>query len=65
MLFNFFVTIIVMDNKNKKKQKRPVYDSIRKPTAPPSVKFGKDKPDEKIHPSLRKIKHKKIEDLES
>lgn len=54
-----------MDNKKKKKTKRPVYDSIRKPTAPPSVKFGKGKPDEKIHPSLRKSKHKKNEDLEN
>ena len=54
-----------MDSKKKKKPKRPIYDSIRKPTAPPSVKFGKDKPDEKVHPALRKTKHKKIEDAES
>ncbi len=54
-----------MDIKKKKKTKRPIYDSIRKPTAPPSVKFGKDKPDEKIHPSLRKVKHKKNENLEN
>lgn len=43
----------------KKKEPRPVFDSIRKPTAPPSKSFGNDKPEEKIRPSLRKIKHKK------
>lgn len=45
--------------KKKKNEARPVFDSIRKPTAPPSQKIGRDKPDEKIHPSLRKTKHKK------
>lgn len=54
-----------MDSKKKKKPERPIYDSIRKPTAPPSVKFGKDKPEEKIHPALRKSKYRKNEDLES
>lgn len=49
----------VMEGKNKKKPARPVFDSIRKPTAPPSQKFGEEKPEEKIHPSLRKVKHKK------
>jgi hypothetical protein len=43
----------------KKKNERPIFDSIRKPTAPPGQKIGKDKPEEKINPSLRKIKHKK------
>jgi hypothetical protein len=41
---------------------RPVFDSIRKPTPPPSRKFGKDKPEERIHPTLRKAKHKKRDD---
>jgi len=50
-----------MDGKKKKKTKHPVFDSIRKPTAPPSRKIGKVKPDEKIYPSKRKIKHKKKE----
>ncbi|MGI8640949.1 MAG: hypothetical protein ACR2MG_13515 [Pyrinomonadaceae bacterium] len=54
-----------MDTKKKKTPKRPIYDSIRKPTAPPSQKFGKDKPDEKIHPSRRKVKHKKKDELEN
>jgi hypothetical protein len=65
-LFAIFDIIFeIMNSKKKKKPKRPIYDSIRKPTAPPSVKFGKDKPDENIHPSLRKVKHKKNENLEN
>ncbi|CAN5352361.1 hypothetical protein BH10ACI1_BH10ACI1_22940 [soil metagenome] len=52
-----------MVGKKKKKPERPVFDSIRKPIAPPSQKFGNDKPEEKIHPSQRKVKHKKKEDL--
>jgi len=43
----------------KKKDERPIFDSIRKPTAPPGQKIGKNKPEEKIHPSQRKTKHKK------
>ena len=54
-----------MEGKKKKKVKRPIFDSIRKPTAPPSQKIGKAKPDEKARPSLRKVKHKKDEDLEN
>ncbi|HMS41883.1 MAG TPA: hypothetical protein PKE69_16755 [Pyrinomonadaceae bacterium] len=50
--------------KKKKSNERPVFDSIRKPTAPPSQKFGGDKPEEKIHPTRRKAKHKKKEDLD-
>jgi len=46
----------------KKKEPRPVFDSIRKPTAPPSQKFGGDRPEEKVHPSGRKAKHKKEPD---
>lgn len=45
--------------KKKKTESRSIFDSIRKPVAPPSQKIGKDKPEEKIHPSLRKTKHKK------
>lgn len=40
-------------------EKRPVFDSIRKPTAPPGKKFGEDKPEDRARPSLRKTKHKK------
>jgi hypothetical protein len=52
-----------MTVRKKKKAEQPVFDSIRKPTAPPSRKFGEDKPEEKAHPSERKIKHKKKEDF--
>lgn len=48
----------------KKKAVRPVFDSIRKPTAPPSIKLGSEKPDEKSLPSLRKAKHKQKIDPE-
>jgi len=48
-----------MGAKKKKPEERPVFDSIRKPTAPPGQKFGSEKPGEKIHPSQRKAKHKK------
>jgi len=54
-----------MAGKKKKKEERPVFDSIRKPTAPPSQKFGKEKPEQKANPSQRKTKHKKKEDLEN
>lgn len=48
-----------MSGKKKKTVERPVYDSIRKPVAPPGHKFGGDKPEEIAHPSGRKVKHKK------
>ena len=51
-----------MSGKKKKKPERPIFDSIRKPTAPPTQKIGKEKPEEKIYPSRRKIKHKKKQD---
>lgn len=50
-----------MAEKRKKKEKT-IFDSIRKPVAPPSQKIGKNKPDEKVLPSRRKAKHKKQED---
>jgi hypothetical protein len=54
-----------MSAKKKKKKERPVFDSIRKPTAPPSKKIGTDKPEEKAIPSRRKAKHKKKETSEN
>ncbi|MEO8042977.1 MAG: hypothetical protein ABI646_10230 [Acidobacteriota bacterium] len=48
-----------MRKRKPKAEKRPVFDSIRKPTAPPVKKFGEEKPDEIARPSLRKVKHKK------
>jgi hypothetical protein len=52
----------VSRKKKVKEKERPVFDSIRKPTAPPSRKFGREAPEEKIRPSLRKAKHKKDPD---
>jgi hypothetical protein len=49
----------------KKKKERPVFDSIRKPVAPPSQKIGKNKANEKVLPSRRKAKHKKQEDTDN
>lgn len=46
----------------RKKNDRKIFDSIRKPTAPPSRTFGDEKPDERVHPSGRKAKHKKKTD---
>jgi hypothetical protein len=54
-----------MSSKKKKKPARPVFDSIRKPTAPPSRQIGKNKPEEKIHPTNRKAKYKPEEDSEN
>lgn len=54
-----------MPVKKRKKGQRSIFDSIRKPTAPPGRKFGKAKPDEKANPAQRKNKHKKPEDTEN
>ncbi|MBC7901154.1 MAG: hypothetical protein H7070_14005 [Saprospiraceae bacterium] len=48
-----------MRAKKSKTVERPVFSSIRKPIAPPGQKFGNEKPEEKIHPTQRKAKHKK------
>jgi hypothetical protein len=52
-----------MAARQKKKNERPVFDSIRKPTAPPTRKFGTQKPEQKVHPAERKTKHKKKTDI--
>jgi hypothetical protein len=50
----------------KKKDTKTIFGSIRKPTAPPSRKFGDEKPKQKIYPAKRKIKHKqKVSDEET
>lgn len=54
---------LCMSGKKRKKPERPVFDSIRKPTAPPGKKFGEAKPEEKARPSRRKTKHKKKEEF--
>jgi hypothetical protein len=48
-----------MKRKKTKKEERPIFDSIRKPVAPPTRQIGSNKPEEKAMPSGRKIKHKK------
>jgi hypothetical protein len=50
--------------KKNKKEKRAVFDSIRKPTAPPGKKIGTPKPEEKAHPARRKTKHKKPDSVD-
>jgi hypothetical protein len=45
--------------RKRKPSDKPVFDSIRKPTAPPSQKFGEERPKEKADPVHRKAKHKK------
>ena len=51
--------------KKKTAKDRPIFDSIRKPTAPPSKTIGNNKPEEIAHPSLRKVKHKRPNDNEN
>jgi hypothetical protein len=48
-----------MASKKKKKGEHPVFDSIRKPTAPPGQKFGGEKAEKKIYPAQRKTKYKR------
>lgn len=45
--------------KRDKNEARPVFDTIRKPLAPPGHPLGEAKPNEKARPSLRKAKHKR------
>jgi hypothetical protein len=56
---SFCYNPLVTQRKKNKAEERPVFDSIRKPTAPPTQKFGGSRPDEKVRPSKRKVKHKK------
>ena len=44
--------------KSKRPQVRPVFDSIRKPGAPPGHPMSRAKPDEIARPAGRKAKHK-------
>lgn len=45
--------------KNKRPEARPVFDSIRKPVAPPGHPLTRAKPDEVARPAGRKAKHKR------
>jgi len=62
---HFDIIAKVGQKKRPKQEERPVFDSIRKPTAPPGRKFGGETPEEKRRPSLRKVKHKKDPDPET
>jgi len=44
--------------KGKRQQARPLFDSIRKPAAPPGHPIARAKPDEVARPAGRKAKHK-------
>jgi len=46
----------------KKTETRPIFDSIRKPVAPPGHTLGHAKPDERARPAQRKAKHKRRPD---
>src|SRR5688500_13308897 len=45
-----------MGRQKRKTEKRPVFDSIRKPTAPPAPKLGEDRREQRAGPSLREAK---------
>jgi hypothetical protein len=45
--------------KSKQPAARPVFDSIRKPGAPPGHPMSQAKPDEIARPAGRKAKHKR------
>ena len=45
--------------RKSKKQTRPLFDSIRKPNAPPGHPLSRAKPDEVARPAMRKAKHKR------
>ena len=47
----------------KTKRQRPVFDSIRKPVAPPGHPLSRAKPDEVARPAQRKAKHKRRPDV--
>jgi hypothetical protein len=48
-----------MKGRKKKKNENQIFDSIRKPVAPPTKQFGEEKPESRVHPAERKIKHRK------
>lgn len=55
----FFFIMTVRKKKSKKDAARPIFDSLRKPTAPPSRTIEDRKSEAKARPAARKIKHKK------
>ena len=55
----FWYNLPMGKSRRKKVEERPIFDAIRKPTAPPSQRMGTARPEEKAHPSQRRVKHKK------
>lgn len=51
--------------RKSKKSARLVFDSIRKPNAPPGHPLSRAKPDEVARPAMRKAKHKRRPDTSS
>lgn len=51
--------------RKKKQGARVVFDSIRKPNAPPGHPLSRAKPDEVARPAQRKAKHKRPPDTSS
>ena len=45
--------------KKQAKTERPIFESIRKPLAPPGHPLSHAKPEEKANPAGRKAKHKR------
>ena len=43
----------------KKRTTRALYDTTRKPLAPPGHPLTRAKPEERAHPAERKVKHKR------
>ncbi len=48
-------------NDKRVKKELQIFETIRKPVAPPGHPLGQAKPEEKAHPSQRKAKHKRRE----
>lgn len=52
-----------MKENGKKEKKgtveRPLFETLRKPSAPPGHALGNAKPEERAHPAERKAKHKR------
>ena len=42
-----------------RREERPLFDSTRKPVAPPGHPLSRAKPEGRAHPAERKVKHKR------
>ena len=49
----------VFRRKQATRNERPIFESIRKPSAPPGHPMSHAKPEEKARPAGRKAKHKR------